>query len=229
MKDAKFIELLNLYVDQQIDSADAALLEEEITRSAARRRTYQQYCRMHKACSVMFEQARPASAVGEKLAAAAAAADEKIVAFPEKQRRPSRVVYWGGLAAAAACVAFVLSSRPVPKQPAGDVAVVPNNTAEQIVTITPEPSPLSRTTNLDRAKYQPVLVNHTRSASGLVRVDSGRPSLDWVNNVQLSPLKLSTEELFFEPRPTLKTEQNVFRSGRPVPVNAESAAYQFQR
>ena len=61
MKDSKFIELLNLYLDQQIEPAEAALLEEEIARHPARRQTYQQYCRMHRACTLMFEQAQPES------------------------------------------------------------------------------------------------------------------------------------------------------------------------
>ena len=74
MKDSKFIELLNLYLDQQIEPAEAALLEEEIARNPARRQTYQQYCRMHRACTLMFEQSRPTSDVGEKVAMTAAAA-----------------------------------------------------------------------------------------------------------------------------------------------------------
>ncbi len=91
MKDSKFIELLNLYVDQQIEPADAALLEEEILRNPARRRTYQQYCRMHRGCAMLQEQSRPQAGVGEKFTAAVAAADEKVVDFPRPARTTPRV------------------------------------------------------------------------------------------------------------------------------------------
>ena len=50
MKESKFIELLNLYIDQQISPEDAALLEEAILQNPRRRQIYRQYCRMHKDC-----------------------------------------------------------------------------------------------------------------------------------------------------------------------------------
>ena len=56
MKESKFIELLNLYIDHQISQEDAALLEEQILQNPARRQTYNQYCRMQRACTVVLDQ-----------------------------------------------------------------------------------------------------------------------------------------------------------------------------
>jgi len=53
MKDSEFLELLNLYLDHEITPADAARLEAEVRANPARRRTYQQYCRMQKACTML--------------------------------------------------------------------------------------------------------------------------------------------------------------------------------
>ena len=53
MKESKFIELLNLYVDHQISPDDAKLLESEVESNPTRRRIYRQYCQMQKACALM--------------------------------------------------------------------------------------------------------------------------------------------------------------------------------
>ncbi|MGH7996623.1 MAG: anti-sigma factor family protein [Opitutaceae bacterium] len=53
MKDSEFIELLNLYVDQEIDEESARRLEAEVQADPNRRRVYRQYCMMHKACALL--------------------------------------------------------------------------------------------------------------------------------------------------------------------------------
>src|SRR4051812_18353144 len=114
MKDSEFIALLNLYVDHEISAADAARLEAEVQRNPARRETYQQYCRMQKACKMMatdFETMPQAN--------------RKVVAFDAPLHRDLRMGAWtafGGLAAAA-CLAFVFVNRSnrqaiVPTSPA---------------------------------------------------------------------------------------------------------------
>jgi len=94
MKESKFIELLNLYIDQQISPEDAALLEEEILRDLRRRKIYGQYCRMHRACAVALERHQVRNAV-----------EPKVVAFGAPRR--SQWGYYAVGAAAAACVALV--------------------------------------------------------------------------------------------------------------------------
>ena len=53
MKDSEFTELLNLYLDHEISAADAARLEAEVQINPNRRRVYQEYCRMQKACKLL--------------------------------------------------------------------------------------------------------------------------------------------------------------------------------
>ncbi len=53
MKQDKFVELLNLYLDHEISSADAVLLEDEIRRSPERRELYRKYCRIQKGCRLV--------------------------------------------------------------------------------------------------------------------------------------------------------------------------------
>ncbi len=106
MKESRFIELLNLYLDQQISPDDAAELEAEIARSPAHRRTYLQYCRMHRACALLFENFRaPAAPLAQDLHEA----DGKITAFPSRRFMPA--VGLVGMAVAAVCMAFVLVER----------------------------------------------------------------------------------------------------------------------
>jgi hypothetical protein len=130
MKDSRFIELLNLYVDREIAPEDAAALEAEVHRSAARRQLYEQYCRMDRGCTVLLAQ-NPA-APAPKLAAALAAADRKVVEFPEHTGGRSKLVLFGGLMAAAAAVAIVFVNRdstptaiPSAPQAQATVAVAP--------------------------------------------------------------------------------------------------------
>jgi len=100
MSEREFIELLNLYLDHEIEAADAARLEAEVRSNPERRRTYLQYCRMQKACALLAEDfaservpARPVSmASGFGWAAAGFASF--------------------GVVAAGLAVAFVLWQRP---------------------------------------------------------------------------------------------------------------------
>jgi anti-sigma factor RsiW len=120
MKEARFIELLNLYVDQEISPEESRELEAEILRHPARRRLYGQYCRMQRACVTLFEsenrQAPPVQMA--KLLAAARAADDKVALFPgpasfAPAAPPVRgVAWWPRLAwgaAMAACLALALT------------------------------------------------------------------------------------------------------------------------
>ncbi len=229
MKDAKFIELLNLYVDQQIDATDAALLESEILHNPARRRTYQQYCRMHRACAVLFEQSLPQGGVSDKLAAAAQAAEEKVVAFPAPRRRLSHLFYAGGLAAAA-CVAVLFVNRQIEKTSVRP-AVAESSQADQIVQIAATPQPAGASVPVAGSNYHPVLVTqslrlNSNSQADMVSLNNGRPLLDWVDKVQLAPLQMPANDAFFANR---AVDQNAFSNRRPMHGTLEKAAWQFQR
>lgn len=113
MKDSEFIALLNLYLDHEISAADAARLEAEVQNNPERRKVYQQYCRMQKACKVLAADfVTPAEA-------AAAPADKKVVAFnlaaaeaaASRRKRAGNFYLAGTFAAAAACVAIIFVGR----------------------------------------------------------------------------------------------------------------------
>ncbi|MSU70306.1 MAG: hypothetical protein EXS39_05955 [Opitutaceae bacterium] len=233
MKDSKFVELLNLYLDQQIEPAEAVLLEEEIVRNPARRRIYGQYCRMHRACSLLQEQSRPQAGVGEKFAAATTTADEKLARYPNPAPIYTKGIYFGGLAAAAACLVLLFVAQPWKHKPAAPAAG-PNG--DQMVQIAPVPAHPAPVAARER-DYQPVLVAHSLRLSDvpadfrLADSASLRPSLGWMTQVQLAPLPLvlSAKDLDFETPATLRNDQNLFRSRLPVQGAKEKAAYQFQR
>jgi hypothetical protein len=113
MKDHRFIELVNLYIDRQITAAETAELEAEIQRSPRRRAVYRQYCQMHRATTLVYDSFRAQAA---DQPAATPAARSTIARFQQERRGRGYgwVNYAGGLAAAA-CLTLVFvhfSSRP---------------------------------------------------------------------------------------------------------------------
>jgi len=152
MKETRFLELLNLYVDQEITPEEAQELEREINRNPDRRRVYGQYCRMQRACVSLFESAnRQAPPVQlARLMAAARRADEKVTAFPgAKTLAPApeptapwwpRLVWGTGLAACFAFVAVVgwRQLSPAPDSPGSPAVTVATTEATTGLT-TPAP------------------------------------------------------------------------------------------
>ena len=124
MKESKFIELLNLYVDHQLSPAEAELLEAEVRGNPERRRVYRQYCQMQKACTELAANFR----------SQVPATEPKLAEFPRRRQAPGAMVFATGLLAAAACVTVVLGVRsrlvvstpeargPVAAQPAAAAA-----------------------------------------------------------------------------------------------------------
>ena len=106
MKDSEFIELLNLYLDHEISAADSARLEAEVQTNPARRKIYEQYCRMQKPCKVL------ASDFVSAVEAAAAPDNKKIVAFnvaaveaaASRRKRAGNLYMLGTVAAAGAAM-----------------------------------------------------------------------------------------------------------------------------
>jgi hypothetical protein len=104
MKDKRFLELVNIYLDGEISEAETLELEGEIRSSAKRMDEYRRYCRMQKACMLLAEQSR------EEMATAG----EKVVRLPEARRSWLWGQWWrggvyGGTAAIAATVILVIS------------------------------------------------------------------------------------------------------------------------
>src|SRR5690606_9401393 len=57
MNDERFIELLNLYIDRELDGEELHAIEEAIAASPERQHIYRQYCRMERACQELLQAA----------------------------------------------------------------------------------------------------------------------------------------------------------------------------
>lgn len=250
MKDTRFIELLNLYVDQQLTAPEATELESELQHNPESRRTYQQYCRMQKACTQLFEQERQAAPSTSTLSRALAQADRKVLAFPEQRTLwRQRGVFGAGLAAMAACVVFVLvrqapiqvnapvASMPVPAAVAVAVAVsapvvAPANAAQtvSIPPADPQTTPLRRLyTVFPVRQFVPVQV--VSSNGEAAAQNETQPDFNWMKNVELAPLRpVSAEGLTAESNTTMQQPSDIYiNNRRSVQELYEKAAFQFQK
>ncbi len=248
MKDSRFIELLNLYVDQQLTAAEAVELETVIKQDPARRRTYQQYCRMQKGCVQLFEQECQDAPSTSALSRALAQADKKITASTEHRAWWShRAVYASGLAAMAACVAFVLVRQgPPPVAPMGlPVAAASASEVVAVAAVEPEvipavqavaiPAPEPQAAEQRRLytvfpvrKFVPVQVVSYKDEAG-TQLD--QPDFNWMKTVELAPMRpVVADDLTAEPSANLQESTNVFiNNRRPVQGLYEKAAFQFQK
>jgi anti-sigma factor RsiW len=221
MKDSKFIELLNLYIDHQISPEDAALLEAEIQQKPERRRIYRQYCQMQKACVVLAENFR-----------SEAPDNDKVVEMSPAPRRMALVTYAMGVAAAAACVALVVVNRPVAKQ---GLTLVPTAIAEELLTSNEavaavEASPVSKTA---RPALHPAFAGMKRdepTVDAAVATATHVP-LDWMHQIQVE--RVSAENLWFNTRPTLQAQDLTLRStqsfAQPHEGQVETTAFIFAK
>ena len=234
MKESKFMELLNLYIDQQISPVEAALLEAEILRDPQRRRTYREYCQLHRACTLVFEDAKSRAEAGE--------------AARLTELAPRRRVAWGYWAAglaAAACVTFVTvqgmrRATPVASsaQPSA-VALVPaapRATAPLVAVHMDATAP--RADNFDTASFVAdrltlLAPGRVQNATSLVIVSgstgaAARRPLTAVKNAP-SPARPTIEQFVFEQPATAPDTPQVFRVRQTGDNQEQMAAYQFQR
>lgn len=179
MKESRFIELLNLYIDQQISSEEAAELEGEISQSPAHYRTYLQYCRMHRACVVLFENFQTPAA---PLAPDLHRADGKVSTFPARGFRFTRAAGSAGLAVAAACIAFVLINHS-DLHTVVQVNVPPESFHTVAVDVPARPSQFR--TAFTARKFSP--------ADNRFPAGAQQAAFDWMNQIDLSPMSAYSE------------------------------------
>lgn len=251
MNDRRFIELLNLYVDQELPEDAARQLENEIAQRPERRRVYSQYCRMQRACVRLLAQpSAPAPRIEAMLAAAAQpgeAPPEGLFTVPaEPAIRPARsgqraTAWWGwgsGAMAAAACVALVLllggtrSGEPDPGasgQPAAIATADPGTTPEGAVA-----------GDMTSPTYRAVVAvnalpwtSAARAGEAAAVISLDEPSLAWLQELRLTPIRqLSFESLQFDSRGGIKepVEPSTFvQDGSEPPATSELHAFEFQR
>jgi hypothetical protein len=212
MNDKKFMELLNLYLDREIDPEDALKLEAEVASNRARRKVYDQYCRMQKACSLLTSE----PAVG------AADPERVVVAFPEQS-------YWGratliASVAAAACIFVAVGMRQradlgAPAQPAP-------RTLASTVDLPSSPDAMTPVF-LARAPSSP------QAGAAFTALES--PSQDaefgWIGGVHMAPMfPAPNSELIADPKSGAKASGLVDpQTGRVVQEPVEMTAFRFQR
>lgn len=252
MNEIRFIELLNLYVDQQLTAAEATELESEIQRNTSRRRTYEQYCRMQKACTLLFEQDRQAAPSTSKLSRALADADRKVIAFPEPRRVWfQRGLYATGVAAMAACLALVffratpvaphnLASEPVKAEPAAVVTAVakvetaaPATEAVQTVAIPPADPKIREMRKFYYAvlpvrQFVPV---NAITTNGEQAAAEEKPDFAWMKNMEFTPLRpVGVGNLMVETNgQNQDATPTLIDTRRPVQLQYENAAFQYQK
>ena len=243
MKDSEFIELLNLYLDHEISAEDATRLEVEVQQNPARRRLYQQYCRVQKACTIL------AKDYVEQAASSSAAEDRKVVAFASS--RPwGAGVYAGGLALAAACVALVVianrsnhvapvsaspqtvatvtSAAAMPVEAKSRVVptgVMTQDIAQAVPASTPrgEMQPVFTAAPLSRAK------NNAGAALANGDAQALETQLDWIREMQFAPIQRTPAgQLRYDPKADFKGAPRTFGPGR-LQTDVQNAAFQFQR
>jgi hypothetical protein len=224
MTEPEFIELLNLYVDREIGADDAVRLEAEVVANPERRRIYDQYCRMQKACSML---ATDLSAGREDQA------ERKVVDFPAA--RGGRFRPWAAGLAAAAClsVVFVVKYRLAEDREPTALATVASDV--------PRTVPVTVDFALGQDAMQPVFTARPPSSQA-VRPDakaffamSDEPPaaapLNWIGDVRLAPVFPSTSpNLLLAPKAELKTGVTDDGASVRLPEDAsDMAAFRFQR
>lgn len=249
MKESEFIELLNLYLDHEISTADAARLEAEVQANPARRRVYQQYCRMQKACKLA---AADFQTTGE---AVETPADRKVVAFSpaalsaaaERQRKMNRFYTVGTLVAAAACIAivFVGHSRQQSKVELAignppPVAQIAAPAAIPVAAVASTSGP-AKALGAESRRGPPsfmddslFLTNHARAeAVYAAAIQEANNQLAWIEAVQITPMKprLASDDLHFDAtlRPEGRALGQKSNSNRSEAPAEEMVTYQFRR
>lgn len=194
MKDTRFVELLNVYLDGEISEAETAELEREIRSSATRMELYRSYCKMQKACEQLAEhhsEVVPA-AVGN------------VVRFPVEKQALGLGQWWrgaayAGTAAVAATVILVISMSG------------PGQTPQAA---NPERATTSRIVQIPVAEFSRSKVAETRLASLNDRW-STLTSLE----ASTFPVSLNAQAGQFAQAPEVETEWGnspILRQGGPI-------------
>jgi hypothetical protein len=237
MKESKFIELLNLYVDHEISPEDAALLEEAILQNPRRRQIYRQYCRMQRACTIVLDRAESENE--------AQAAPGGVVAFAAQ--RSSRWGYYAAGLAAAACVALVAvlsvlrSGGSAPVSALATDMTPSASMAKSMPVVASSPVLVKAPPMHFIIKTEGYLTQQARFAQAMTAT-SGHFILaaSESDNIRLplpvqaaSPLReqprQSIEDFVFAKDTAIPENQKIFRSRQPGEESEENMAIEFQR
>jgi hypothetical protein len=232
MNDDRFIELLNLYIDQQITAAEAQELEAELVAQPARQKVYHQYCQIHRATVMVGAQfQRPPADTA--LAA-------RISQLRQQTRStPGRAVwrsYASGLAAACLAVFFLRfdATKTVPAEPMVTPAVAMTPVAAPQsgpVAVVVETKPVE-TARPAYISLKTIPVTDTQDYVALLSALRREERLVY-GEAPLDPTKqpsLFEDGVFESPRYWQENRTRDFRSRvAPGAQQAEFTGFQFQR
>lgn len=235
MKDNRFIELLNLYIDRQITAEETAELEFEIQSSPQRQAVYRQYCQIHTATKQVYASFR-ASSVDQP--AVEPGHTGVIELFESRRRRTNWIHYVGGLTAAACLTLVFMRNSPVApaeasklavsKQPVAVVASTAPVSSESKASVSVEPT--SGALSLNHAAT--TAPDYSAMLIALREQDEERAFSNERVYVSATP-SLFGDEVFGTKRVLTPQDQRIFRS-RQTPTASQAAqtefsAFQFQR
>jgi len=230
MKDTRFIELVNLYIDRQISPDETAELELEIQSNPRRREVYHQYCRMHRATKLVYEGFRShAEQHGQQSERHQTSITQ--IRARVRQRR-ARWLYAGAGLAAAACVAFVFVAGGLRPQ-SSDSAQMARAASESpmaVATVAPAevqtPAPSAPGADLSA----PRAMDAVAAADYSTLVATLRQEQDRILNPHTEPGRLSLfDDGVFEDRTLTPNRIPTNLPSRRTRSNAEFTAFQFQR
>jgi hypothetical protein len=232
MRDNRFIELVNLYIDRQITAEETAELEAEMQANPRRRAVYRQYCQLHSATKQVYAGFR--AQANEPQAGAPAGR----VVRAEFARRPRAhwIHYAGGLAAAA-CLAVVFvrynaNSQPVEtmlaetaKEPSTQVAGIAPSAPATVPEAVAVAAPAATVVRLENS-----LTAEPNYSALLTALRQEEQRTFATSPLQSDRLPSLFDDGVFDTRPMLPANsQREFR-GRQAPKEpAQFTAFQFQR
>ncbi len=224
MNEREFIELLNLYVDREIGADDALRLEAEVGANPERRRVYDQYCRMQKACSMLsLELADGDAKSGER----------RVLEFPASPAWRFRPAF--ALMAAAACVAVVVALKyrgvlPGNNSPAVAMAPVAARAVPDTADLATPADPM-RSVFSARAPSGPAARPDAKQLFGASGEALTVAQLNWIGDIHLAPVfSGATSDLLLAPASELRPGISDDAANRRLsPEPSEMTAFRFQR
>jgi len=233
MKDQRFVELLNLYIDRQISATETAELEAEIQENPKRQAVYRQYCKIHSATKLVYASFRANATEQPGLPSDSTG----VVELFEAKRRKNHFAYYATGVAAAACLAFAIvrfNSQPTPAtgSPAlaaqlkieapAVIAVAPESVAISAHAVEPEVGLVSLRNSATNPPDYVALLAAMREQDEERAMASGHPQV-----ARIQPL--FDDGFFNVNRAAPAQEPRLFRIQSPGTPQAEAAAFQFQR
>ncbi|HEY8995698.1 MAG TPA: hypothetical protein VIM71_13605 [Lacunisphaera sp.] len=232
MKDHRFIELLNLYIDRQITAEETAELESEIQSSPRRQAVYRQYCQIHTATKQVYATFR-ASATEQPVVESGHTG--VIELFESRRCRTNWIHYAGGLTAAA-CLAFAFMRYDASKAPeqTQTVATKPQPVMVAVTPVAPVPAKVMAEPSRDLLTLRNAVnttPDYTAMLAALREQDEERAFTNERIYVSATP-SLFGDGVFETNRSLTPQDQRIFRSRQnpsSTGAQAEFSAFQFQR